>query len=1411
MERTSGKEPKDIKSERDTKPKDHHPPGGDAAHKTPKKRRKVNHACLYCRRSERPCTRCIKRNIGHLCHDEPRDQDSRKSKSVLAASSVRESDTQSDIGRSTMDQTAGSMGPPPFDTTGISTGHAQAVDAAALGRSNPLQLVQPTAVSGIQPSALSSNMNQFTVYPDSWLNNQNHYHDMHNYSNFVITPEVTNEFNLLNEFLQTSLLDESNLLPDALGTTGTSDGLSAFPNTGTGLLQPGGAAQGHSMLPPNAEHAKTISRPPSVMPSQDKAREYYLQAADPSGNDTPEERMQRVLKAKYDAGLLKPFNYIKGYQRLSSYLDTHVAPASKQKILRQLDRFRPKFREKMHTLTDMDLVLVEMWFERTLMEFDRVFASMAVPACCWRRTGEIFRGNKEMAELINVPVESLRGGKIALHEILTEDSNVRYWEEFGTIAFDPAHDTLLTACSLKNPDDKSNDPVVNCCFSFRIRRDDHKIFHSSKKAEKHVESALGMYLTFLQTSNSFQSPISVFQGRRLILYAPSNHFISKTASLTLRSSEFTKTLLKQFSSGDLKELPAIHQLTQEIRDHVDKLHTCQERYLPGISGDPEIDEMGTKLWNVCTRLKRDYCTPSSASAATNTTDSGEDHQVGEVTSTPAINGPVPGTGVIGVVEGTPPNEAGGGKFSKNNNGSNQRVKRLVVYGRVLALHLLVLGKKPAPKEQHKSIRAARELIRLMKLVLKAGRDCVEFLSSTTSPSSAAAGAISAGNNTAAKVDWREDRKKAEKEKDTKLATMVMEIAAECKGVLQDFQQSSGKQSGKEKEGFGKASLDEEEVNECNCLEVEYFILRTALSWVDKRPDVAEHMYTKAERLHKFLTPNYAEKLADVLYEIGKSFSVEKDFLPAVKWLERANEILNTQSLEKLSREGVELRLAILQATVTAYLGMETPSALEKARKIVDYVESELGSTKLLVSLLRLEVLRRTPPEEFDDEAYSEVLRRMIRSFNSTDSGLKLITHHIQKLQKKSPGAACAVMDELINRLREAGENLDWMEMVVVQRMWMIQHAPLSLESFETVKKVLSLLRRPFGPMACMATQGLMWRKLELCYHGGLYDLSEQWGHLALHPIFDQCGNQNRSKIERKLLMCALARNNMDAAVSVIQNISNKNWNNEPMTAYLAFKVAIRVKDRDLAERCLEAVSQTKEHIDYLGACIAESQKAEDIESAISGLKKLHDKYERKASPGGKIHLPALFRCSIRLLNCLLESPEYQDKKENIVNELCLEFESVLYSTMRKLVNEIWLLETFDAVKLAKYTRCLFQATLPLDDTLAMNLLDEACKKARELGASPTNNWPDEELEWMATVSFNHAIDCYGAREMERSRLWATKAIELAHYCHDEEGGGLGLERAMQKKFASMKFDRRPKPPRGEDIDLMEDIQPGGGG
>ncbi|KAF4459422.1 transcription factor [Fusarium albosuccineum] len=397
---------------------------------------------------------------------------------------VDESDAQSDMARSSISST---MGPPPPNFDATRQRNAKGF-GGVLGQGNPLSLVQPGHVSGLQGNTLnngSNNTNQFAGFQDAWMTAQNHFHDMHSYHpNYMIAPEVTHEFNLLNDFLHTSLLDDGGVPSEdsqqspAFRRSSQSEMLPGFGNNNSmaaGGSNPMSNMSGGSMLPPppNVE-GKNIPRPGSVVPA-DKAREYYLQAADPSGNDTPEERMARVLKAKYDAGLLKPFNYIKGYARLGTYLDSHIAPSSKQKILRTINQFRPKFREKAQALTDMELVYVEMWFEKQLMDYDRVFASMAVPACCWRRTGEIFRGNKEMAELIGVSVAQLRDGKIALHEILTEESMVRYWEEFGTIAFDPAHETLLTACSLKNPNPGSNHPIVKCCFSFMIRRDDHKL------------------------------------------------------------------------------------------------------------------------------------------------------------------------------------------------------------------------------------------------------------------------------------------------------------------------------------------------------------------------------------------------------------------------------------------------------------------------------------------------------------------------------------------------------------------------------------------------------------------------------------------------------------------------------------------------------------------------------------------------------------------------------------------------------------------------------------------------------------------------------------------------------------------------------------------------------------------------
>ena len=479
----------------------------------------------------------------------------------MSASVADESDALSDMRQTSREQQAGSMGPPSsFDNSGLDAtpGSGQApktsFDASALGRGNPLQLVQPTPVSGLQANAnpnantMTGNMDQCTspktpvrcLTPPStalsraaerlalpivaglsdWMN-RNPFHDMHSFNpHYMGVPEVSNEFNLLDDFLHSSMIDDGALLPETIGSQpDTTPGfLSNFNPNGNAIDQAGNdqllsssAMHPGSMLPPplvtggassNADKARAISRPSSVLQIEKnmKLRKYYLEVADPEGNDPPAERMNKLLRAKVEAGELKPFNYVQGYTRLFSYLKDHVTPVSREKIRRQLDRFRPKFRDMVQALNDVDLVKVEMWLEETLLVYDRVFASMAVPACCWRRTGEIVRGNKEMAELIGVSVEQLRDvsrphqtnrggmqttdpalgllvmqGNVALHEILTEDSVVRYWEEFGTIAFDPDHDTLITATTLKSPDDTSNRPTLNCCFSFKIVRETHNM------------------------------------------------------------------------------------------------------------------------------------------------------------------------------------------------------------------------------------------------------------------------------------------------------------------------------------------------------------------------------------------------------------------------------------------------------------------------------------------------------------------------------------------------------------------------------------------------------------------------------------------------------------------------------------------------------------------------------------------------------------------------------------------------------------------------------------------------------------------------------------------------------------------------------------------------------------------------
>ncbi|KAB8339033.1 hypothetical protein FH972_021969 [Carpinus fangiana] len=549
----------------------------------------------------RPCSRCIKRNIGHLCHDEPREQ--KKGKSEPSSNGNKVAD--------------GVPGNTPVD------GPFSAPDTAHIDPSlnlNPAQLPQPTSANPSQLSRsaattqapdMPTDSQPFVPFNDCNASGQTQSSEMQNlHQNYMFnTSEVGNEYSLLNDFLSTSLIDDAFYQGDGEGQAGlfadSSLGNIIGPMATPGNLFATTPSMAQGGTTPQPLPDSSTSKAEAAAPREKEKENYFMTAADPAGTDTPEERMTKLFTAKYDAGLLTPWNYVKGYAKLYKWMELNLSRASRTRITRQMERFRPEFRKRTQDLTDVKLVFAEIWFERKLMEYDRVFASMAIPACCWRRTGDIFRGNREMAELLQVPLEELRDGKLGIHNVLVESSLTNYWEKFTSIAFDMSQKAILTGCVLKS---QNGGPEQRCCFSFTVQRDPHDVYRGMASGSLMSGGRVGNTHAGQSTIFFFSSVNgtglghdfcalrdlkdlarlspwhpSLLDTRPKVKIAPKDFAASIPARLSSRSEDTTLPLDLERHASTLRHDP------NAFRDH---------------SVD-DLDRHGTTIWNSCVRLKRD--------------------------------------------------------------------------------------------------------------------------------------------------------------------------------------------------------------------------------------------------------------------------------------------------------------------------------------------------------------------------------------------------------------------------------------------------------------------------------------------------------------------------------------------------------------------------------------------------------------------------------------------------------------------------------------------------------------------------------------------------------------------------------------------------------------------------------------
>ncbi|TID14875.1 hypothetical protein CANINC_004546 [Pichia inconspicua] len=456
-----------------------------------KKRRKVFSACVYCRRSHmncdesRPCKRCVKRNIGHLCHDKPL-----KNNKPMISNIIEMKKNLDDI-QSTTQLTQQEL---PKSTSSIFFNSLPS--ATALNQ-------QPFFYSEHAGSEFNSLTEFLSMIDDNdMLDTINLTNDpllqKLEAANYISSMSSNSNIANINPNMKQPSLDITNSQVQQLQSSQIQQpAMLSYIQPGIDMLQ-----QHHQQLQQQQQqhqqqqqqqqpiqfqtensqfhsHTKQDNFDPSKSSYQqtphisDAARDkFFLTAADPTTEISPEERLKQVINAKLEAGLLKPYDYAKGYQRLQTYMDKYMAPSSRARILKPLSTFRPGFRAIAKTLKDIDLILVEESFERMLLDYDRVFTSMAIPACLWRRTGEIYRGNKEFASLVNVSIEDLKNGKLTIYELMTEESSVNFWEKYGSIAFDKTQKAVLTSCNLRTRDGRKK---KNCCFSFTIRRDRYNI------------------------------------------------------------------------------------------------------------------------------------------------------------------------------------------------------------------------------------------------------------------------------------------------------------------------------------------------------------------------------------------------------------------------------------------------------------------------------------------------------------------------------------------------------------------------------------------------------------------------------------------------------------------------------------------------------------------------------------------------------------------------------------------------------------------------------------------------------------------------------------------------------------------------------------------------------------------------
>ena len=451
-------------------------------------RKKVKKACVFCKRSHmpceeaRPCKRCVKRGISHLCRDaEPvgaagtapasasasaSTSSTSKSKFEEARQHARARRRREGDARSHNDTAAetesGSDAESMSSSAASSFRHrigsgSEAGSIATIGSSRRFDINE-------MPGAAARDPDFRPTMPISVLLSPAKVELAQRPASRQLSPGVSEReqkeawnrsMDISTQHKMKQMLEAGPAagdLSDIFGEIPTSllmtPAMANLPK-GQSILRPGSAE-----LPGSPHHADPDAKRLKRSQSMTLISSQIQCEVDEAGFKLPPRPKHLLQEEMATTSELRggppTYSYTYGYAKLARWMHTRFSRESCEEVDRSLSIIRPKLMALSRSLPESELIGVEDSFYK-LLEFYQanVLETIPIPMIVARRTGEIYAANSHACKLMQLPESIFEGGQVCHYQLVTEKDCVHMWGKYAQEARGKLDSAPSQVCTLE--------------------------------------------------------------------------------------------------------------------------------------------------------------------------------------------------------------------------------------------------------------------------------------------------------------------------------------------------------------------------------------------------------------------------------------------------------------------------------------------------------------------------------------------------------------------------------------------------------------------------------------------------------------------------------------------------------------------------------------------------------------------------------------------------------------------------------------------------------------------------------------------------------------------------------------------------------------------------------------------------